>query len=73
MDRGITWKSYIHATWTTANRIMGKLYPLVGRRSLMALRSKLVLLKTVLRIQLTYYSAACGHAAYVKALESIVP
>lgn len=42
--------------------VMGKLYPLVGRRNPKQLQTKLTFIKTIM-IQLTYGSAVWRHAA----------
>lgn len=73
MDEGLTWKKHIHMVRGNAKAITMKLYPLVGRRTLIQPQTKLTLIKTIMRTQLIYGSAAWRHAAksYLKKLKSI--
>lgn len=72
MDRRPTWKRHIDMVTGKAKTILERLDPLLGKRSLMPLRTKLPPIKAILKIQLMYRSAVWGYAAkaYLKKLET---
>lgn len=63
MDKRLTWKSHIEEARARTRAAMAQLYPLLGRKSTMSLKTKVTMIKVIARPQLTYGSTAWGHAA----------
>jgi len=63
LDKGLTWKDHMIALRNKTRQAMSRLFPLIGRKSVMNLRTKLRLIQAVARSQLTYGCAVWGYAA----------
>ena len=73
MDKGLTWRRNTEVILTKAKRTRALIYPMVGNRSRLNLRNKLILIRSLIRQQLTYTSAAWGYQAttYFKRIQAV--
>nr|CAH7720704.1 unnamed protein product [Callosobruchus chinensis]CAH7734959.1 unnamed protein product [Callosobruchus chinensis]CAH7739415.1 unnamed protein product [Callosobruchus chinensis] len=63
VDKTLSWKPHIEAQVQKSKMARSKLRPLLGRRSKLSIRNKMMLIRMVLLPIMTYASAAWGYAA----------
>ncbi|TLM35181.1 reverse transcriptase family protein, partial [Acinetobacter baumannii] len=65
LDSRMTFRPHIKTVRDRAAFILGRLYPMICRRSKMSLRNKVTLYKTCIRPVMTYASVVFAHAARI--------
>ncbi|KAJ0177653.1 hypothetical protein K1T71_006526 [Dendrolimus kikuchii] len=63
LDKGLYFHKHTRAAGNRAYWILGRLYPLICKKSKMSLRNKVTLYKTCIRPIMTYASVVFGHAS----------
>ncbi|TLO84139.1 hypothetical protein FEG28_18965, partial [Acinetobacter baumannii] len=73
LDASMTFRPHIKSVRDRAAFILGRLYPMICKRSKMSLRNKVTLYKTCIRPVMTYASVVFAHAArtHIDTLQSL--